>query len=131
MFFNSDGKFGRFPVASFIASPNFAGCAHAKPIVEFSLSILSKTFKPVVISKNPLDGLHTIFQLDCVFVPSFEKLNNLDEEKLKKLILIMFYSYKSYDFVDYLIRLLDKKAKSNLIYDYRNLLKNTNIIKKY
>ena len=35
------------------------------------------------------------------------------------------------DIVDYLIRLLDKKAKSNLIYDYRNLLKNTNIIKKY
>ena len=94
-------------------------------------TINTKTFKPVVIGKNPLDGLHTIFQLDCVFVPSFEKLNNLDEEKLKKLILIMFYSYKSYDFVDYLIRLLDKKAKSNLIYDYRNLLKNINIIKKY
>ena len=94
-------------------------------------TINTKTFKPMVIGKNPLDGLHTIFQLDCVFVPNFEKLNNLDEEKLKKLILIMFYSYKSYDFVDYLIRLLDKKAKSNLIYDYRNLLKNTNIIKKY
>ena len=43
----------------------------------------------------------------------------------------MFYSYKSYDFVDYLIRLLDKKTKSNTIYDYRNLLKNINIIKKY
>ena len=94
-------------------------------------TINTKTFKPVVIGKNPMDGLHTIFQLDCVFVPSFEKLNNLSEEKLKKLILIMFYSYKSYDFVDYLIRLLDKKAKSNLIDDYRNLLKNIKIIKKY
>ncbi len=94
-------------------------------------TINTKTFKPAVIGKNPSDGLHTIFQLDCVFVPRFENLNNLDEEKLKKLILIMFYSYKSYDFVDYLIRLLDKKTKSNTIYDYRNLLKNINIIKKY
>ena len=48
-----------------------------------------------------------------------------------KLILIMFYSFKSYDFVDYLINLLDKKNDTSYIVKYRNLIKDLKISKKY
>ena len=70
-------------------------------------NINTKTFKPMRLGNDTDNGLHTIFQLDCVFVKNYKEIEKLNEEKLKKLILIMFYSYKSYDFVDYLICRLD------------------------
>ena len=53
------------------------------------------------------------------------------EEDLIKLILIMFYSFKSYDFVDYLISMMDEKYGTNILDKYRLLNKNLKIIKKY
>jgi len=50
---------------------------------------------------------------------------------LKKLILILFYSFKSYDIVDYLIRLLDKKVGANLIENYRKIFSSLKINKLY
>ncbi len=93
--------------------------------------INTRTFKPMIIAKNTGIGLHTIFQLDCVFVKNYKEIENLDEEKLKKLILIMFHSYKSYDFVDYLIDKLDNLMGTNYIKDYRNLIPSLKIKKKY
>ena len=43
----------------------------------------------------------------------------------------MFYSYKSFDFVDYLISLLDKKQKTDIIKDFRNLIPSLKLEKKY
>ena len=43
----------------------------------------------------------------------------------------MFYSYKSYDFVDYLITILDKKQNTNLISKYRELIPSLKIEKRY
>jgi hypothetical protein len=43
----------------------------------------------------------------------------------------MFYSFKSYDFVDYLIRIMDKKFNLNLIEQYKKLSSSFKIIKKY
>ena len=93
--------------------------------------INTRTFKPMIIAKNTGIGLHTIFQLDCVFVKNYKEIENLNEEKLKKLILIMFHSYKSYDFVDYLIDKLDNLMGTNYIKDYRNLIPSLKIKKKY
>jgi len=84
--------------------------------------INTRTFKPMILNNNTGIGLHTIFQLDCVFVKNYNEIEKLDEEKLKKLILIMFYSYKSYDFVDYLISRLDKLLDTNHIENFRKLL---------
>ena len=91
----------------------------------------SRTFKPMILGNNTGIGLHTIFQLDCVFVKNFEEIEKLNEEKLRKLILIMFHSYKSYDFVDYLICRLDDLIGSNYINDYRKLIPTLRIEKKY
>jgi len=91
----------------------------------------SRTFKPMILGNNTGIGLHTIFQLDCVFVKNFEEIEKLNEEKLRKLILIMFHSYKSYDFVDYLICRLDDLIGSNYINDYRKLIPTLSIKKKY
>ena len=75
----------------------------------------------IEIAKSTSVGLHTLFQLDCVFVKNYNEIEKLDKEELKKLILIMFYSYKSYDFVHYLISHLDKISNTNYLNDYRKL----------
>ena len=43
----------------------------------------------------------------------------------------MFYCYKSFDFVDYLINRLDKLLNTNYIKDYRDLVSTLKITKKY
>ena len=85
----------------------------------------------MIIANNTGIGLNTIFQLDCIFVKNYDEIEKLNEEKLKKLILIMFHSYKSYDFVDYLICRLDNLSGSNYIEEYRKLIPTLKITKKY
>ena len=91
----------------------------------------TKTFKPMKINNNIYQGLHHLFQLDCVMINNFQNINSFSKEDLTKLILIMFYSFKSYDFVDYLIRIMDKKFNLNLIEQYRKLNSSFKILKKY
>ena len=93
--------------------------------------INTRIFKPMVLANNKTLGLNHLFQLDCVMVKNFEEINKFSEEDLTKLILIMFYSFKSYDFVDYLISMMDEKYGTNILDKYRLLNKNLKIIKKY
>ena len=66
-----------------------------------------------------------------MFVPNYETIDNLKSEDLKKLIKIMHYSYNSYDFVDFLIRLLEKKENIKIVEKYRNDVAKLKILKKY
>ena len=93
--------------------------------------IHTRTFKPMVISNDKLIGLNHLFQMDCVMVKNFEEIKRFSKNELIKLILIMFYAFKSYDFVDYLINLLDKKNDTSYIVKYRYLIKDLKISKKY
>ena len=93
--------------------------------------INTRIFKPMVLANNKTLGLNHLFQLDCVMVKNFEEINKFSEEDLTKLILIMFYSFKSYDFVDYLISVMDEKYGTNILDKYRLLNKNLKIVKKY
>jgi len=91
----------------------------------------TKTFKPMKINNNIYQGLHHLFQLDCVMINNFQNIHSFSKEDLTKLILIMFYSFKSYDLVDYLIRIMDKKFNLNLIEQYRKLNSSFKIVKRY
>ena len=64
--------------------------------------IETRAFAPMIINDNLKAGLHYLYQLDCVFVKKFKIINQFDEEELKKLIHIMFYGFKAYDFVLFL-----------------------------
>jgi hypothetical protein len=64
-------------------------------------------------------------------INNFQDITSFSREDFTKLILIMFYSFKSYDFVDYLIRLMDKKFNLNLIEEYRKLSSSFEIVKRY
>ena len=101
----------------------------------FSLHMFNKVntkpFKPMKINNSIYQGLHHLFQLDCVMINNFQNINSFSKEDLTKLILIMFYSFKSYDFVDYLIRIMDKKFNLNQIEQYRKLGSSFKILKKY
>ena len=85
--------------------------------------IHTRTFKPMLIKNDIKFGLHHLFQLDCVFIKNLDDLNKLDIEKLKKIILIMFWSFKSYDLVDLLISKLDIATDENNLLNYRKILK--------
>ena len=91
----------------------------------------TKPFKPMKINNSIFQGLHHLFQLDCVMINNFQNIDSFSKEDLTKLILIMFYSFKSYDFVDYLIKIMDKKFNLNLIEKYRKLGSSFKIQKKY
>ena len=94
-------------------------------------NVNTRSFKPTIISKNPYIGLHHLFQLDCVLIKNLKIIESYNTDNLKKLILILFHSFKSYDLVDYLVRLLDKKTNHKNIDKFRNILSKTKIQKKY
>ena len=85
----------------------------------------------MLIENNPYKGLHHLFQLDCVLIKDFKIIEKLERDKLIKLILILFYSFKSYDLVDYLVSLLDKNYNTNFISEYRKLLSKVKIGRIY
>ena len=93
--------------------------------------IHNRSFKPMIFNNSIYSGLYHLFQLDCVFVKNFKEIDELDEENLKKLILIMFYSFKSYDFVDLLVSKLEAKTKKSYLNQYRDLVKTLKIHKLY
>ena len=65
--------------------------------------INTRCFKPVILQNNIYSGLNHLFQLDCVFVKKLNLFDKLDLEQLKKIALILFYSFGSYDLVDYIV----------------------------
>ena len=93
--------------------------------------INTKPFKPMKLNNNIFIGINHLFQLDCVMIRKLDDINSFNKEELIKMILIMFYSFKSYDFVDYLISLMDKKFGTNYIQEYREISKSLKILKKY
>lgn len=101
----------------------------------FSLHMFNKIktqcFRPMILNNNTDIGLNYLFQLDCVLVRNFDEIKKLNPEQLKKLILIMFYSFKSYDFVNFLILRLDELENSKLINEYRKLMKSVKFNKIY
>jgi len=101
----------------------------------FSLHMFNKVntkpFKPMKVNNNIFIGINHLFQLDCVMIRNLDDICKLNKEDLIKMILIMFYSFKSYDFVDYLINILDKKYNTNFIEKYRSLSALFKISKRY
>ena len=93
--------------------------------------INTRCFKPVILQNNIYSGLNHLFQLDCVFVKKLNLFNKLDLEQLKKIALILFYSFGSYDLVDYIVSIISKLQKDEVILEFRSLMKNIKINKRY
>ena len=123
------------PVPIYKNEKNFSFVSNLLENLNYNLNMFSdintKTFKPMVIGTNTGNGLNTVFQLDCVFVKNFNEIDKFNAEKLKKLILIMFHCYKSYDFVDFLICRLDSILNTSYNDEYRKLIPTLKIHKKY
>ncbi len=64
-------------------------------------------------------------------IKNLNKIDSLSKEEIIKMILIMFYSFKSYDLVDYLISEMDKRFDSNFLEQYRKMSSSFKILKKY
>ena len=94
-------------------------------------NINTRAFKPMMVDKDMHKGLHHLFQLDCVMIKKFENIEKLNQDQLIKLILILFYSFGSYDLVDYLVNKFDKKFKTKYLTNYRGLHSKLRLNKKY
>ena len=92
-------------------------------------NINTRSFKPMKINNNIRTGLNHIFQLDCVFIKNLDFINNINTDSLKKIILIMFWSFKSYDLVHYLITKLDSLTGEKNLENFLN--QKIKIEKKY
>ena len=101
----------------------------------FNLHMFSKintrSFKPIIFFKNPYIGLNHIHQLDCVLIKNLKFISTYNTSQLSKLILILFYSFKSYDLVDYLLKVLDQKNGTKFVEKFRSILSQIKIVKKY
>jgi FkbM family methyltransferase len=93
--------------------------------------INTRCFKPMNLQNNIYCGINHLFQLDCVFIKNLNLIDNLSVEELKKMSLILFYSFKSYDLVDVLIQRISEIESVNYIVQYRELMKTIKINKNY
>ena len=58
----------------------------------------TRALKPLMNNNNPNLGFKQLLWSNAVFIRSFEMMENLSPEKLKKTFLILHHCYKSYDF---------------------------------
>jgi FkbM family methyltransferase len=93
--------------------------------------INTRCFKPMRVQKDIYAGINHLFQLDCVFIKNLNLIDTLSVEELKKISLILFYSFKSYDLVDMLIQRISEIESVNYIEQYRDHLKTIKINKNY
>ena len=93
--------------------------------------INTRCFKPMTVQNNIYTGINHLFQLDCVFIKNLNLVDNLNVDELKKLALILFYSFKSYDLVDLLIQKISKIESNDYIAQYRQLMRTIKINKNY
>lgn len=93
--------------------------------------INTRCFKPMTVQNNIYSGINHLFQLDCVFVKDLNLINSLNVDDLKKISLILFYSFKSYDLVDMLIQKISDIESVNYIDKYREIIKTIRINKNY
>jgi len=93
--------------------------------------INTRCFKPMNLQGNIRSGINHLFQLDCVFIKNLNLINDLSVEELKKISLILFYSFKSYDLVDMLVSRISEIESVNYIAQYRDLMGTIRINKKY
>jgi len=93
--------------------------------------INTRCFKPMTLQNSIYSGINHLFQLDCVFIKNLNLIDNLNVEELKKLSLILFYSFKSYDLVDMLVQKISEVESNDYITQYRDLIGTIKINKNY
>ena len=91
----------------------------------------TRCFEPMRVQKDTYTGINHLFQLDCVFIKNLNLIDTLSVEELKKMSLILFYSFKSYDLADMLIQRISEIESVNYIEQYRKHLRTIKINKNY
>ena len=123
------------PVSSYIEAKSFPYVYNQLENLGFDLHMFShienRSFAPLIVNNDTKSGLYYLYQLDCVFIKKFKIIDSLELEDLLKLIHIMHYGFKAYDFALNLIYKLDKKFKINVINEYKEILKSVKIIPRY
>jgi FkbM family methyltransferase len=123
------------PISLYKNEKPFSYICSALEELGFSLHMFNKIntrcFKPMRVEKDICTGINHLFQLDCVFIKNLNLIDTLSVEELKKMSLILFYSFKSYDLADMLIQRISEIESVNYIEQYRDHLRTIKINKNY
>ena len=71
---------------------------------------------------DPRIGLRHLFQMDCVFIPSFKTLKGASTERLIKLASILHFAYESYDLAHHCLSEVDLRQGTDFSSMYRQRL---------
>jgi len=94
--------------------------------------INTRCFKPMIVQEDIYaGGINHLFKLDCVFIKNLNLIDSLSVEELKKLSLILFYSFKSYDLAGMLIQRISEIESVNYIEQYNDHLRTIKINRNY
>jgi hypothetical protein len=85
----------------------------------------------MTMPNHRLAGINHLLQLDCVFIKNFDEIKKYSNENLKKLAMILFFSFRSYDLVDFIIQKISNNESNNYIGKYREIVKNFKVYKIY
>ena len=91
----------------------------------------TRCFKPMTVQKDTYTGINHLFQLNCVFIKNLNLIDTLSVKELKKMSLILFYSFKSYDLADMLIQRISEIESVNYIEQYNDHLRTIKINRNY
>lgn len=123
------------PIPLYLKEKTFSYIGSELEKLGFSLHMFnhinSRSFKPIILENNIFNGLNHLFQLDCVFIKNIKKINDLSLDQLKKMALILFYSFKSYDLVYIYLKRISDLENKDYTTEYLALLSKLKIIKKY
>ena len=84
----------------------------------------TRALKPLMKNNNPNLGFKQFLWSDAVFIRSFEMMENLSPEKLKKTFLILHYCYNSYDFAYAILTQLAAVSEEDHRASYQEVLEN-------
>ena len=84
----------------------------------------TRALKPLMKNNNPNLGFKQFLWSDAVFIRSFEMMENLSPEKLKKAFLILHYCYSSYDFAYAILTQLAAVSEEDHRASYQEVLEN-------
>jgi FkbM family methyltransferase len=76
--------------------------------------VIPRSFKPLVLKDNPYAGIKQAIWSDAIFVKDFQKLDQLDTQKLRKLAVILDTVVHSPDFAYKVLKEIDRREHTQL-----------------
>tara|TARA_B100000780_G_scaffold277168_2_gene247264 strand:+ start:1193 stop:2041 length:849 start_codon:yes stop_codon:yes gene_type:complete len=80
--------------------------------------IIKRTYRPFIINKDKRNGLNQLCTADVVYFANWERMYELETQKLLKLTFMLDEIYKSYDLAQAVLKIYDERENTDLWTEY-------------